>query len=390
MKKYKIFYQKENKVLSYIVESKDIKNEKLKSNIIRVIKLKSFISKNISSFLIFLFITKLNRVLQVNITLSEAILILKRSEKNKDLLFLINDIHYSLEKGNTISEVLENYNFKNKTLIISFFAIASKKGNAKLVINSLYKLMKNIYKVNRDFLNALKYPLILCLISILCFTSIFVFVLPNLEVLFQSYENLPFSTEMLFLIKNIFLDYSIFVLLSIFIFTILFIILLKKNDKIILYFDKILFLYFPIFRKLIYYKNMFIFFEAVNTMQKLNYEINIAIKSSLALIKNKYFLDRMSSINEDLENGLSISKAFEKTKIFDETTLSLLDLGQNSNTLDFIIKDIVKIYKKDFNKIVKNISLLIEPIFFIILSLFIIWIVLAIFQPIWNITEIIN
>ncbi|NQY19994.1 MAG: type II secretion system F family protein [Campylobacteraceae bacterium] len=125
-------------------------------------------------------------------------------------------------------------------------------------------------------------------------------------------------------------------------------------------------------------------------MQKLNYEINIAIKSSLALIKNKYFLDRMSSINEDLENGLSISKAFEKTKIFDETTLSLLDLGQNSNTLDFIIKDIVKIYKKDFNKIVKNISLLIEPIFFIILSLFIIWIVLAIFQPIWNITEIIN
>ena len=179
-------------------------------------------------------------------------------------------------------------------------------------------------------------------------------------------------------------------LLSIFIFTILLIILLKKNDKIILYFDKILFLYFPIFRKLIYYKNMFIFFEAVNTMQKLNYEINIAIKSSLALIKNKYFLDRMSSINEDLENGLSISKAFEKTKIFDETTLSLLDLGQNSNTLDFIIKDIVKIYKKDFNKIVKNISLLIEPIFFIILSLFIIWIVLAIFQPIWNITEIIN
>lgn len=390
MKKYKIYYQKDDKKLFYIIKSQDIKNEHLKDNILKIVEINSFKSKHISSNLIFSFISKLNRVLQVNITLSQAILILKNSEKDSALKDLINDISYALEKGNTISDVLNKYTFNNKELIRTFFNIALKKGDSKLVIKSLYKLVKNIYKVNKDFMNSLRYPFILMSVSIFCFISIFVFVLPNLEILFKSYDHLPLSTQSLFYIKNFFLEYFYHFLLFLSFNIIYFKFFLQKNESIILIFDKFIFLYIPILRKLIYFKNMFIFFEALNTMLKLNYEINIAIKYSLALINNKYILARMSFINEDLENGLSISKAFEKTKIFDETTLSLLDLGQSSNTLDFIIKDIVKIYKKDFNKIVKNISLLIEPIFFIFISMFIIWIVLAVFQPIWNISEIIN
>ena len=98
----------------------------------------------------------------------------------------------------------------------------------------------------------------------------------------------------------------------------------------------------------------------------------------------------MSFINTDLQNGLSIEEAFRKTNVFDETSLSLLDLGQRSNNVDLIMNDLVKKYKKDFKKIVNNISVLIEPLFFFIISLLIIWIVLAVFQPIWSISEFMN
>lgn len=390
MNKYKIYYQKNNKKKSIILFSNDIKNEKKPNNLIKIVFIKEDIKKSIKINLLMEFILKLNRILQVNIDLSEAIKILIKCENNKQMLYLLKDISYNLEKGNTLEFVFSKYNFEYKHLVLGFLKIISSKGEIKVVFNSLNKLLIKIVSIKKLFLNSLRYPLILSFATLFCFLLVFIFVLPNLEVLFSSYDNLPNSTKVLFFIKDIFEDYFIFIFLMFFSSLFILYYFLKNNSKIRYLFDKILFLYIPIFKELIYYKNMFIFFESVKTLLKLNYEVNIAIKSSLVLLNNQFILDRMSLINEDLENGLTISEAFHKTGIVDATTLSLLDLGQKSNTLNIIIKDIVKIYKNNFLQIINRISILIEPIFFIIISLLIMWIVLAVFQPIWSISDIIK
>jgi len=390
MKRYQVFYQKNKIKESIIISSNDISSELLPLNVLSIKELNKEKKHFISLFLLLQLVSKLNRVLQVNITLIKALKILKESEKNTLLLLLLEDLLFCLKKGNTMDLALEKYEFNNKAVVLHYFKMASSKGNAKLIIKELYKLLKNISKINASFIMALRYPMILLFALFFCFFSIFIFVIPNMELVFENQKDLPFMTQRLLGLYYFLKDFYLLLFLGLFVLFFI-IVYLKKKIKYLSYLgDKILFLFMPIVKELIYKKNMYVFFKSIATLLKLKYELNTAIDSSLALINNYYLLDRMSTINEDLQKGLSIEEAFENTNVFDETTLSLLKIGQESSTIDFIINDIVKIYKKDFNKLIKNIAVLIEPIFFFFISILIVWIVLAVFQPIWGISDIIN
>ncbi len=390
MKKYKIYYQENKQLLNKVIYSSDISNESMPSNTIKVMVLSKKKNTFISMKRILLFVSKLSRVLQVNIALVSAINILKKSENDILLKELLEELSFCLKKGNTMNIALEEYSFSHKTLILHYFKMASNKGDAKRIIKALFRLLKNINKLNETFLSTLRYPLILIFATCMCFISIFIFVVPNLEAVFSGKENLPIFTRSLFFFNEFFKDYLLFILFFIFISLFTFYYSFKQYALFRYFIDKILCRHIPILKELIYIKNMYVFFSSVRTLIKLNYEVNVAINSSLVLINNKYLLAKMSFINTDLQNGLSIEEAFRKTNVFDETSLSLLDLGQRSNNIDLIMNDLVKKYKKDFKKIVNTISVLIEPLFFFIISLLIIWIVLAVFQPIWSISEFMN
>ena len=390
MKKYRIYYQKNKQLLNKVIYSSDINNEIMPPNTIKVRLLSKKNSKYISMKRILLFVSKLSRILQVNIALVSAISILQKSENDLLLKELLEELSFCLKKGNTMDMALEEYSFSHKILILHYFKMASNKGDAKRIIKALSSLLKNIDKLNETFLSTLRYPLILIFATCICFISIFIFVVPNLEAVFSQRDNLPIFTKSLFFFNELFKDYLLFIVIFTFLGIFLLYYSLHKYALFRYFIDRILCTYIPVLKELIYIKNMYVFFSSVRTLIKLNYEVNVAIDYSLVLINNKYLLAKMSFINTDLQNGLSIEEAFRKTNVFDETSLSLLDLGQRSNNIDLIMNDLVKKYKKDFKKTVNNISVLIEPLFFFIISLLIIWVVLAVFQPIWSISEFMN
>ncbi|WP_424578637.1 type II secretion system F family protein, partial [Arcobacter sp. 7ABA8] len=104
----------------------------------------------------------------------------------------------------------------------------------------------------------------------------------------------------------------------------------------------------------------------------------------------KYLLARISSINEHLKNGKSISYSFNSTELFDELVISLIRSGEVSNSLDICVERLQVLYEKKFDKKIKSLTSLIEPIFLILISSLILWIMLAIFTPIWNMSEMLN
>jgi general secretion pathway protein F len=68
----------------------------------------------------------------------------------------------------------------------------------------------------------------------------------------------------------------------------------------------------------------------------------------------------------------------------------LIKTGEVSNSLQITVGEIKNIYKRKFNDKLKFLSMAIEPIFFIIIMLLIIWIILAIFVPLWSIGDVLK
>lgn len=125
-------------------------------------------------------------------------------------------------------------------------------------------------------------------------------------------------------------------------------------------------------------------FLVINIMLESNYEFIKALNSSKTLIRNKYLLDKISLIENLLKNGKSINLSFKRSNIFDSLVLNLINTAEASNSLTLISKEIKDIYKNRFDEKMKKFISYIEPIFLIVIVSLVLWIILAIFIPIWD------
>jgi type II secretory pathway component PulF len=89
-------------------------------------------------------------------------------------------------------------------------------------------------------------------------------------------------------------------------------------------------------------------------------------------------------IMEELNDGKSIYEAFYNRDIFDEITLRMLLVGENSNKLEEILLDLKEMNKKQLNKYLENFTSFLTPFFVFIISSIILWLVLAIMSLIWE------
>lgn len=395
MKKYKIKYQKDEKVEEMILKTSDLANENLPQNILEIKEDKESFKIDfkrkikIDNKKINLLFYELNLMLQSNINFSDALDILIKNRKDKDIVKLLQIIKESFSNGKAIDENLKEFNINH--LVISFLKNCQNSGNITLNINALSKLLIENSELKKSFYKAISYPIFLFITFFLSIVTIFTFVIPKFKtIFFQVKDELPLATKILLVFENFFVNYS-FYLFSLFGFFIIFIIYFyKQNPKFEYFIDKFMIRKIVLFKDIYLNMQLYKFFLLIDIMLKSNYEFHKAFISSKLLLKNKYLLDKIYIIDNLLQNGKSINNSFSKTKLFDDIVLNLINTGEISNSLVITIDEIKKIYKNRFDDKMSFLISLIQPIFLVTIMGLILWIVLAIFMPIWNMGNMIN
>lgn len=395
MKKYKIRYQNDKEVEEFILETFNLSNEKLPKNIVEIEECrKSFIfefkrKKRLDEKKLNLLFYELNLMLQSNINISDALDILIKNKKDKILIEFLTTIKFSLSNGKPVEENLEK--FKLNQLITSFLKISQENGNITLNIKALSKLLKESIEIKKSFYKAISYPIILVISFFISLFTIFNFVIPKFKVLFsQTQAELPLATKILLEIQYFFENYSSYFLVFLSFIIIFIIFIYKKSDKFRYFLDKFLVEKVVLIKDIYLNMQLYKLFLVIDIMLKSNYEFHKAFISSKILLKNKYLLDKIYIIDSLLQNGKSINDSFLRTQIFDDIVLNLINTGEISNSLSITIDEIKKIYKNRFNDKMNLLISLIQPTFLVMIMGLILWIVLAIFMPIWDMENMIN
>ncbi|MPL73644.1 Type II secretion system protein F [bioreactor metagenome] len=395
MKKYKIKYQKDEKIEEMILKTSDLANENLPQNILEIKEEKESFKIDfkrkikIDNKKINLLFYELNLMLQSNINFSDALDILIKNRKDKDIVKLLQIIKESFSNGKAIDENLKEFNINH--LVISFLINCQNSGNITLNINALSKLLIESSELKKSFYKAISYPIFLFITFFLSIVTIFTFVIPKFKtIFFQVKDELPLATKILLIFENFFVNYSFYFFCFFSFFIILIIYFYKQNPKFEYFIDKFMIRKIVLFKDIYLNMQLYKFFLLIDIMLKSNYEFHKAFISSKLLLKNKYLLDKIYIIDNLLQNGKSINNSFSKTKLFDDIVLNLINTGEISNSLVITIDEIKKIYKNRFDDKMSFLISLIQPIFLVTIMGLILWIVLAIFMPIWNMGNMIN
>ena len=396
MKKYKISYQDDIVIKTIILETQDISKEDLPSNILNIKEIKKFNfvdlfenKKEIKEKNLINIFYELNLMLSSNITLSDSINILIKNRKDKTVLAFLNTLKSSLTSSKKISDELKIY--KINYLVGSFFDISKENGNIAANINALYKLLKESSEIKKNFLKSITYPIILLISFFLALIAIFYFVIPKFKLIFeQTKTELPMATKVLLNVQYLFENYLLLIFLIITIICFCLFLFYKKNKIFEYFIHKLLVKKVYIIKDIYLNMQLYKFFLLLDIMLKSKYEFHKSLVSTKVLIKNKYLLDKISNIDNLLHSGKSISFSFSKADIFDDIVLNLINTGEISNSLDITVSEIKKIYKNRFNEKINLLTSIIEPFFLLGIMCLILWIVLAVFVPIWDMGNMIK
>ena len=397
MKRYKIKYQEKNEIKELYLETNNISNESLPHNILSMKEEKRNLNfnfnfsskKRINDKKINLLFYELNLMLQANINISDGIDILIKNKKDKNILEFLKAVNYSLSNGKAIDENLDSFELNH--LVVAFLKISQNNGNITSNIKALSELLKENLEIKKNFIKSMSYPIILIVSFFISLISIFIFVIPKFKMIFnQSTVELPFATKLLLQTQYILENYSLFMVFIFFMIMSAFVFLYRNKNNFKYFIHKLLVEKIFLIKDIYLNMQMYKLFLLIDIMLKSKYEFHKALISSRILLENKYLLDKIALIDNLLQNGKSINYSFSKTQIFDDIVLNLINTGEISNSLDVTINEIKNIYKNRFYDKMNLLTSLIQPVFLIVIMSLILWIVLAIFMPIWNMGAMIN
>ena len=389
-----MLYQKEKKLEKILLE--DINDEKLlPKNIISIkeLKKKRIQIKNRfrSSKDLYNFFFELNTMLQANLTIMDSLSILKKNTYDHKTSLIIDTFYTSLLNGQYIYKNLYKYKSFLGTLCIEFIKIGELNGNIKQAINSITKIMEQTSNNKKRIVKSFTYPSILLISLFLSISSIFTFVIPKFESLYSQFKgNLPLSTQYLLALKNFFDLYFIPFVLFIILLFLFFNFSYKKSTTFKEKLDRFLVTKVPLVSRMFLISNSSNFFFSLSTLLEDKHQFFDSLNNSKSLISNRYLYYKISKIEDDIKTGKSISKAFEDSELFDDLTIRLISTGEKSNNLTLTLSKIDTIYKEKLNSSLQNFITVFEPTIIAIIAGFILWLVIAIFTPIWDMSTIIK
>lgn len=346
-----------------------------------------FCRKNTKEDLYNLF-SSLAMMLNSTLTLNESIeLLLKAKQSNTDKEIL-NIIKLSLTTSVAIETSLNIYKSYLGETTILFLKLGLKNGNIKESINSIVEVLGEEIKIKEKLLKVIRYPIVLLISLSVAIVMIFVYVLPNFQFVFTLLkDDIPFATQSLLFLKEIVTKYYYILVAIIFLVYFSFITYYKINK---IFIDKIILTKIPLFSKMLQSYYFYKLFLSLSIIVKSKYQLQVAIENSQKIVNNSYLQEKLNIILINIKNGLSIVDAFSKASIFDDFTLKLIGVVQHTSNYEIILQEITTYYKQRFQKSIQNFSSTIEPIIIFIISMIVLWLILAIMLPIWEMSSIIQ
>ena len=288
----------------------------------------------------------------------------------------------SIKNGKTLAE-----SFALSTYFTNFFVNMVRAGEISGKIDYVFNRMSFYYerqtKLKSKIIGACLYPIILLVVSIFSFVFMLVYVVPNFEQAFESYDGINMESISIFKLSRFIREYYLLLLILLTIGIIYLIKSISSSGEIKNYIDRLLFK-LPRISKInqIYICDQFSRALSILIASGVNIEDSIDIATNT--LESKYFHTKMNLAKSYIELGSPVSKALAKTGIFPQVFISMMLAGEESGSFDSSLVSISKYYEQELDRELENATRLIEPIMLVVMGIMIGSVLISILRPMFE------
>lgn len=328
---------------------------------------------------------QLATMIESGLVLSEAMDILVEQQSNKKFRVVLEDISRDIKNGLDLTTAIKKHPDVFPPLYGNLVRSAEQAGNLDIILTQMADNLEKEREFRSKVRGAMIYPIIIVLMMVAVIGIMMFFVIPRLTSLYtQSNIDLPLPTKILIGTSNFFINYWWVLLFSIIIFVIFFQRWVTTTSGRYL-FDSFL-LKAPILGKVIRGTALTNFTRTFGQLTSAGVPILESLSTIRDISGNAVYKKAINETYSGVERGLTFSAQLEAVGVFPKIVSQMFKVGEETGKLDKVSFKLADYFEAEVDNLVKNLTVLIEPIVLILLGIGVGFIVLSTILPIYKLT----
>jgi len=329
---------------------------------------------------------QLSLLLRSGIPLVDALKIIAKSEKNERLKEALLDSASTVSEGIRFSDSLAKYPNIFEPMYVNLIKASEHIGKLSVVLGDIAEYEEYKRKNSDKLSSAMVYPMTILVMGMGVIGVLLAFVVPKMESMFASMkQEIPDATKLLLSVSDFIVAYGM--ILFIFVLFIIFVIRynFRNNVKFRLKVDKRLFK---------------INIISTTAVAKFSHILAFQLREGLTLtdallyandtLNNRYLQNVISEIRTSVQAGIKFSVAVKNAAIFPELFPAAVSTGESSGNMPDLLDRVNEFYSKQIDKFITKFVSLIEPLFIVFIGGMVGLIIVAIMQPLFQMSSMVG
>lgn len=331
---------------------------------------------------------QLTTMVEGGIGLTAALETIAEDIENLYLQKILQQIRIKMEKGVPFSECVAEFPKIFNQLCCAVILAGETGGNIVEALRRLAEYFDNRDKMIRKVKGAVAYPIFVLSFIVAIVIFIMAFIIPRFRTIFdQIGGKLPAFTRAFMAFYDI-VRFNLHYIIGV---SLLLVILAglahAKTKKGHYYFSKLA-LSIPLFGKIFHQAFIVTFCRTMSTLLNAGVSMLEVFDILSSMTNNDVIKDAIVRTKEHIVEGSSIALSMAASGFFPNMVIKMVQVGEESGTMSKVLDRTANYYERRVDSAINTLMTLLEPIMIIIVGAIVLTVLLALYLPIFTMSDI--
>lgn len=307
--------------------------------------------------------------------------------KNHHLKELLMAVQTDIRAGKSLSEAFAPYEDQFSTVYLASLMAGERSANLDGTINRYIDYAKIISMAKSKIRAALAYPTLLLFFSLVLLLILINFVIPSFSQFYADFDSeLPGVTRSLMVFSFFVREHMLYVLVF-FLLLLVAYFMMKRKEKTLILLHRLK-LKIPYGRIIWLESAVSLFCRTLSLLLEGGISLLTAVGIARKAVPNKYLQHLMSSLQDSIKNGESLSESLLKAQFFTPLSVDMIRIGESSANLEGMLSDVADVYDERIRGKIDTFVSLVEPVIIVFMGLIVAGMLLSVYLPIFNVIQV--
>jgi general secretion pathway protein F len=332
---------------------------------------------------------QLATLLVAGLPLVDALGVLMDQTEKKAIKGLLADVREAIRGGASYSAVLERYPKDFSSIYVHMVRAGEASGALDQILFRLAEFLEKQLALKNKVTNAILYPAIMLIVGTLVLFFLVTFVVPKITAVFaHSKQALPWPTIVLMEISQFCSDYWM-VLLAGILAGIWGLRRFKKTETGRVLADRLL-LKLPLIGQVARMVSISRLASTLATMLSSGVQLLEALDVSRRVMNNRVLEQAVEDARQNIREGETIAEPLKRSGQFPPLVTHMIAVGEKSGEMEEMLRRIGQIYDGEVDRVITRFTSLLEPIMIVVMGVVVLFIVVAILLPIFEMGQMVR